>query len=996
MACGYKSSGHLISSSFSVSRLQLDKSPRKTIIGFSSDNPIDRRPIKWTCDRMKFVRDFFEGRSYPYRYLDFSSTFDDWGREIQLFAIALDANRESGGIIPNEDIIFYSSMGPEYSKALKNYRQDCFLKKIQATSFKVSKYEHYNKFGIKNIPDIDYIDRIFPYRFCLFWEEECDDTEWYKIPVHASQKYVDTFRMTLRTMLSSLTPIDFDPRFEVLNELSKSKSLSESKREPLVMRKYRGKNIENYFSTSFSPCERSVIPVYPCGYRDAVITTPEDSSTIRMIERVVSKILEDLPYHLYNKDPLEIFDELADKVNANQSTFICRDIAKEGITKPRYLLRICLEELSKVAPILSNYIGFYDTFSVKDLETCRGHGLGMANALTTIVQIVVSAMINQELSNSGYDTSSNHYFAFNDDYCCIIPDDMVDEYWSIEGDIFEGLSLIRREDKSFFSTKGLVFCEIYVRKEDRGFAEKKLSLTRTILLSFAFDYIYEAKDYINSLSGQYDQSLEKYMEEILTFWGYEFFPEEYQYPYLFGGWRSEKFLGYSIELKFLEDLEYDSRVYGAYMASKVRPFVRRKKDRYKFSSIWNRLIIPDTTLERVCPVGSDEHIKNKYRLYHQFKETSAVARYNVQIARINTYHEKRKVDISYDDFINLFLEENPKSIPPEKFIEWIPSDKLVSFITDPYIQDTPIRNYLSYKGEKFSYPLSGIAEDYSIGEYNTKILRPDSWNVETFHKGKYYMDTMEYMPINTLQFHIDDGEFGDLPNRIIAACKLYNNEYYPKFLVQRDPGIKEKKLRVYGELLPIEEQVDVFHGLIRKDRLRIIIEKSRQIPRDFDTMEEAEEYIASLSEPIPSCEVEDLTSSEDELDVEVGMRSVDAYITQFFSAREYINYIPEGIDYYDFIFNKDNHSLFNPKIQAAVARVKEVYTLYYHRTRNVNTDEFVSSCILRRDEEEETMNLLQGLAQQGYCRELVQIFGIDVPNEEDVDLDTEGLFFSCP
>lgn len=996
MATGYKSSRHIESSSFSLSRLQLDCNPRKSLIGFSSDNPIDRRPIRWTQDRMIFMREFFKDKSYPYRYLDFSSTYEDWGMELKLFSIALDANFETNGIIPCSELIFYCSTGPEYSKALKNFRQDCFLRKIKATTFKPEPYDKYSEYNLK-IRDIPCIDSVFPYRFCIFWEEDCDDTEWYKIPVKSKKSYVEQFRSTLRTILKDIEPIDFDPRLEILNELSKSKALIENKRDSLVFRKYRGKKVEDYFSTFFSPCERAVVPVYPQGYRDTVITSPEDSSTIRLIERVTCKILDHLPFHLYGKDPVYIHNELKSIVDSKSYTFLCRDIAKEGITKPRYLLKICLEELSKIAPILSPYINFYESFSLKGYETERGHGLGMANALTTLIQVTISAMINQILSNCGFETQNIHYYSFNDDFCCILPDDILDEYWDTEGKVFEGLSLIRKEEKSFFSQVGMVFCEIYILKDDRLFSEKPLSLTRTILLSFAFDFIYEAKAYVNSLSGEYDNKLSEYMEEILAFWGYEFFPDEYRYPFSFGGWRSEKFLGYCADVKFLDDLDYDSRVYAAYKATQAQPYITRRKDKQKFSSMWNRLIIPDETLQRCCPVGSDEQIKNKYRIYHQFKETSCRCRRSLQQARLKIYHKCRQEDLPYEDFINLVLQENPKMIPPDRYIEWIPADKLCPFFTDPYIQDTPLRNYLAFRGELFCYPISNYPEDYSILEYNSKVLRPDSWNVETFFKGKYVLNEMEYLPINSEQFSIDDGEFSDLPNRIIAAVKFYGNDnFYPKFLLQRNKDIGIKKQRVYGELLPVEEQVDIYLGLIRKDRMRFIIEQAQHIPRMFDNLEDANNYIASISEEIPSCDVESEASDGSDLDIEVKIQDIKAYITQYFSAREYLTEIPNDVDIYDFVFNQTDHSLYSPSIQEAVARVKELFILYYHRNRNVDTDSFMRNCVLVRPETTHTITLLQQLGQQGYCKELVKIFGIETPEDEDFLLDTEDLFSSCP
>jgi hypothetical protein len=68
-----------------------------------------------------------------------------------------------------------------------------------------------------------------------------------------------------------------------------------------------------------------------------------------------------------------------------------RDLKKEGLTKPRFILKIILDELHLRWPKLKafEYPEFFDSFKIPGVDAVRGHGQGMANALTTIMQIAL-------------------------------------------------------------------------------------------------------------------------------------------------------------------------------------------------------------------------------------------------------------------------------------------------------------------------------------------------------------------------------------------------------------------------------------------------------------------------------------------------------------------------------------------------------------------------------------------------------------------------------
>lgn len=79
---------------------------------------------------------------------------------------------------------------------------------------------------------------------------------------------------------------------------------------------------------------------------------------------------------------------MAKKLFGKCFSFWCRDFTKEGLTKPRNLLTIILEEMEAKGYDIIN-TKFYEGITVLDgenwSEPVRGHGLGMANSLTTLM-----------------------------------------------------------------------------------------------------------------------------------------------------------------------------------------------------------------------------------------------------------------------------------------------------------------------------------------------------------------------------------------------------------------------------------------------------------------------------------------------------------------------------------------------------------------------------------------------------------------------------------
>lgn len=975
-----------------------DRNPNRGICSKS----LSRNPIPWTPDKMLKIREFFEGKNPPYRFYDFSTTYEVFGKEIQIFAASLDAYIEEGGLISHEDLIFFSSSGPEYTDVLKEFRQDCFLYTIDAVSFKKKKQPQYELYNLK-VQKLKNIDQIFPYRFCIFWEEKCDNSEFYEIELKTNHSVIEEFKTCLGFIFSSLDERSYDPRFEILTEISTSKSIINGEKGIHMFRPYRGKEVENYFSTSISKVTRSIIPVYPGGYRDSVICSPESLSTIKLIEKVTCDFLKDIPCHLYLDKPDDIFRAVDKHVRLTETlrTFLCRDIKKEGLTKPRYLLKLMIQEMSKLNPILEPYINFYDSFDIEGIKAIRGHGLGMANALTTLLQCVISLMIKNRLENKGFESDLIDFFVFNDDFLAIMPDDFRDEYWEEEGEIFEGLGLIRNEEKSFWSLIGAVFCENYSYNPEPDFSRKKVSLRRTVYLTFCFDYIHEAKEFYVSLGPEYRQLHDDTFEQITRFWGYEFFKEEIRYPYQMGGWISYSFEGYNIDFSIFEFEDYNPNVYAAYKACKFKGRINRKSDIGKKSVFLNKLLPFEDSLGDCLPLGDDCKLKNKYHVYQLADRTGFNFRKFISKRRIEIFRETQmKCRMPFSEFKKEFFLDK-KNILPKKDLEWLLPDLYVQPIGDVYQQKTPIRNFLLSRGFLFSSDTSeNLPEEYSILNFKVKTKNPDLTK-EFVLPNFSSCENMENLGINKSQFYQDDREIRDLGNLLYIVQKLYNDDFYPVLDSRyRDPDIERKKLQIYGRLLTIEEQIQISTGEMPQNERRFIerfrqwLEKARPEGLSDDEADEIIIQIQNLNKRFDDQEDEGDLSPDEEPEDEEEIARMQELIQKYQRPKNDSKPLKSFEDFLEnnlwrAIFETESWDEYEDLVRKMALTFKGIYEWAYGRVELV--PEFHKQKIqgildgLNQSEKDSLFKLAEKLIiRDGYCKDMSEIFGFEEP-EEDFD-----------
>jgi hypothetical protein len=489
---------------------------------------------------------------------------DRVGNELKRFLCAVQAYLDSYEHPQMElDELLQSLVDPEYPKYLKKLKKASWI-----ASGELELIEPNPELEIDGIRYITDIGEIFNPAYCFRWELQAEDDYLNgNLPIEVIP---DDSINTFKRALAALLPVDIGivEEDEVLFELTGSSTYSDVKGERVYEAKGRGLNT---FSSAPLHGKRSTIYKSPADQRDAVIFPVPQSNSVKLIEKQVHRVVEAIAYSLHIRDPYE-FDKKLDDFRKKNKFFLDRDIKKEGITKPRQLVIAALEVLKANFPYCPawKYMNIYSNYYL-DLEDgstynpARGHGLGMANSLTTLIQCALFSIARtRALLSVGGDESNMDFDAiFLNDDCSIGAEtadelELIDEY---DDAVLTEYQIIKNKKKS---TKGrsTVFCEQYFTHLPRdrynrqslpaGRVGKKSYLLNEIYRLFAETNIVSAKWSANNIAKTINYNdIVNVRQELVAFWGYEFYPNEANYPYVFGGWFTPGMLGVRLDLFYL-------------------------------------------------------------------------------------------------------------------------------------------------------------------------------------------------------------------------------------------------------------------------------------------------------------------------------------------------------------------------------------------------------------------------------------------------------------
>lgn len=484
------------------------------------------------------------------------------------FSLACQAYEDTSNKTPlsAHEVFLGCFQGPSYAEHLKALRTKSFLTTISGEYYvSNSKIDSIKGYHLKDIGDI------FNYKYLVNWEEpKSTDMQQYSfcdVPWDYSEEDLEEFAWHIRYELSRI-PIEKIKRIPQAEVLLSSSSSTTYNGLPLCVDKQRNA-YQNYMSSSIGDMKHFSLQKGPTENRDIVLLTPQDSNLVKWIDNQTLEIIQNHEWSVHVKDRYEFsrkFNKLSKK-----DFFFCRDIEKEGLTKPHKLLEIILEELY-------DYTNFdcyknplvFSNISVDGKKLVRGHGLGMANSITTLMQIGIHSLNISKLEKELKHPVDVRACFLNDDAAVGFSDREIRErFIEIDFETCENLKVCSKDSKSFKSNFGFVICEEYYHRGNEDFNRKDSIWRYVAMKPLNAVNIVHAKDIARSINTP-AMYLDLYKIYYLEKWGYEFCPEEGNLPWIFGGWSSYNSGNCSFDLFVTEksDIPY-KKLYKLFKACRV-------------------------------------------------------------------------------------------------------------------------------------------------------------------------------------------------------------------------------------------------------------------------------------------------------------------------------------------------------------------------------------------------------------------------------------------
>jgi len=772
---------------------------------------------------------FFMKCDYPFRMIEPIPFEEPIRSEVRRFFLSLDAYIDSPNpVIPYKDIL-YGAASPGYSDYLKKVKRKAFQSTWHVDNFSIP--EWWNDIPTYTIKDIG---DIFNYGYLIFWEEPDPDDylEGFK-DVSISEKTLKHFKERLRDLLPDRKSFEKIDEFEVLKTISSS--MSYDRKNDKSLPHYRQKCKRLYFSDSIGTCKRSVIRVSPSNTRDSVLLDPADLNTISLIDSQLIEILAHMSGHIHLRNKNEITKRLKSLSN-NYEFFIQRDLKKEGITKPRQLLKAMLEVLHEEYPdiYIFGFTSFFDSFSLKVGDQIviprRGHGLGMANALTTLMQLTVHSMVEDRLLDDipGLDTD---VLCLNDDFTVGFNcEEHVDAYWDMEDEIMDELSLIRVPDKSFVSRYRFVLAERYFIYSDEY--EKVSYQLRELLMPLAcYNVVHAKMQFIAAQVFCDSKIVDLYKDEYSEYWGYELYPTEFDYPAKVGGWVNEKILGIDMTLVSLSNLELKSYVWKGFNAAKTQPYIKGYGPNFQapiftllgspkipeeFSNFFD--ILPQSQIDWKYGRMLRSNSKEFCRYWDDYKSD-----------RLKSFNKDN--NITFDDLLcEIISHYNTDQFYPcdDMVKQYHPGNIFQVNINDIYIDPNPYLALVS----KFNEIDYKFKESYSI-----RFSNPDTYTKKTADLfSKDIQRSIKTETISNLlighyheilwprdEFHPEEQYIN--PIGLGATIALIDwGRGYPEVYDRFKNTLIEEKREIYGRLFTLEECIKITEYSVTRSQLKIITE----------------------------------------------------------------------------------------------------------------------------------------------------------------------------
>jgi len=602
-----------------------------------------------------------------------------FGNELKRFAVALDGYFASRNPLLTFKFLLDGLVDLNFAAHLKKIRTAAFTRRTGAYS---EEDDGLDDIVPKNFHLMEDIGDIFNYKYWFRWEEPVPE-DWkfglvdlVEPPDHVKRDWEDA----LRDVLPDICPVV--NREEVLLTCSSSSSRLDDGSQSKVF-KDKSDPRKNTFSTKPLKGWRTVVYKTPTETRDAVTLTIGHSNTIKWIEKQCAVLARNTTYSAYGKTDQEFNLDLETFYDPS-CFYFNRDLTKEGIMKPRWILKsiakVCKEKYPDI-PVW-DYFSVYDGFQlcVDGVwhQTKRGHGLGMANALTTIMQCATFQYLLGVLTEDLIGKIDARFY--NDDATIKGGSEIaIIAYSDREADFVRALGLVPKAGKTY-SSPVMILCEQYYPVH---FGRKE-SYTKYIRrLPFAATNIVVAKAFYHLIDDPAYGGLEsELLKRVIDFWGFENSSKEYMLPTFAGGWSSIKYKG--VHLDFLNEVQVD-QLYARGM--KVGNPRLKPETFSKDEGLWEHPILAHVSID---PFSLTEEIRAMFDICQPLARIAAKYHRNTDDASCHKWYRKELIrrwnlwqtpakPITIEDVWYRVKELYPYEdfIPPRTLFKEVPVEKVM-------------------------------------------------------------------------------------------------------------------------------------------------------------------------------------------------------------------------------------------------------------------------------------------------------------------------------
>jgi len=652
----------------------------------------------------------------------------------------------------------------------------------------------------------------FPARFLPRFEEASDDINWSLGSTYADPDELNDFRRVLRSILDDLEEykeeITLADDRVVLDDKTTTTSYIHSLEKKLPH--WEAALVTEAFETKKLCSLRCVVNVYPGGTRDTIIADKAANNSIRWIDRSVTNILTFIPESAVTRSPTS-FQKRKNDVVYTKGYHVLRDIKKCGLTyNSKELFPIVKEELFRFIPDrrwdrlnIFNQMEVYDDDDVYFPQ--RGYGLGMANAVVTLCNIVIYRMIIERMiDGEQFDSFKSKGIFGNDDSDVVFygrnTDNLklAEHYLNHEHEIQGRLGNLTNLKKSVIKPYGL-FYEEYGKP---GWRTKESLVCNAIACAYLAPDIRVAKNYIFSQSERFSSKWAlSQLRELALYWGGEFFDPEVELKLHFeiGGWLDIRSCGLKTSTQDLYNLidQGQDMQYLGWVLQVCSRYITPPKPEYKTKgsvknalyegpafksdpriqlytlgeddllSYYKRLTtfqrnfsrrLETFNFKKAFPIIKDEKSLLKYLLrtaWHQIP---------MQIAEEKTWRNDLEVNIASE-----LAMKDSKDLAPEKLIEYFLKPEEVPF----WLQTLPFK-----QDQKVEHELLDIIVTCEMGQIYAASQFSNSGALPLYE----YFTRKQVIP------HISEG---------YGTCKLIQApdpiEYKLTFSLSRHKKRKEKK-----------------------------------------------------------------------------------------------------------------------------------------------------------------------------------------------------------